>query len=417
MSRDLFSWPGLHLHDELVISTSFTFNGLQGVFRNWKDVNSVNQQYCEARDLEYRLQTSDRNNQPQILGLMRKMVYRQFALQVIQQLDADPNFEDIEVQQGYRGLSFDVVHKLLGEMPYLVQVRKGKHGLGNTYPERVQGIFNWDDDIPRTFWDQCYYRQLARKFCVSIFACVSPADAQDWKASLGGQALPYLWIIPNYNKHSLFTRMAKTASRPAITRPFISGLCKWSMRDDGRDPHIEGNWLFGRDTYMSTYPAKLSEQSGDYQEATNVESQVISTGVIDFRCALPFTEIPELIKDGFEAQMELPHVDVRVAAHYQIAQKCLEQSLGDPLCDVLLMIVLTFASSTVTPALPMRGSHFVGGPQKDPRFLAVALTTRMLWFLHRQDFPWYVDDDAALGVPGMTKKMGRCMPQIICETS
>ena len=31
------------------------------------------------------------------------------------------------------------------------------------------------------------------------------------------------------------------------------------MRDDGRDPHIEGNWLIGRDTYMSTYPAKLSE--------------------------------------------------------------------------------------------------------------------------------------------------------------
>ena len=52
------------------------------------------------------------------------------------------------------------------------------------------------------------------------------------------------------------------------------------------------------------------------------------------------------------------------------------------------------------------------GPQKDPRFLAVALATRMLWFLHRQDFPRYVDDDAALGVPEMTKKMGRCMPPI-----
>ncbi|KFY66151.1 hypothetical protein V497_01104 [Pseudogymnoascus sp. VKM F-4516 (FW-969)] len=409
LPRDLFNWPGLHLHDELVTSTSFTFNGLQGVFRNWKDVNTVNQQYGEARDLEYRLQTSDRNNHSHILDLMRKMVYRQFALQVIQQLDADPNFEETEVQQGYRGLSFDVVHNLLGGMPYLVQVRKGKHGLGNTYPERVQGIFNWDDDIPRTFWDQCFYRQLARKFCASISACVSPADAQDWKASLGRQALPYLWIIPNYNKHSLFT---KTASRPAITRPFISGLLEWSMCVDERDPFIEGNWLIGRDTYMSTYPAKLSEQSGDHQVASNVESQVISTRVIDFRCAIPFTEIPELIKEGFEAQRELPHVDVKVAAHYQIAHDCLEQSLGDPLCDVLLMIVLTFASSTVTPALPMRSSHFVVGPRKDPGFLAVALTTRMLWFLHREYFPWYVDDDAALGVPEMTKKMGKCMPPI-----
>jgi hypothetical protein len=117
LPRDLFNWPGLHLHYELVTSTSFTFNGLQGVFRNWKDANTVNQQYGEARDLEYRLQTSDRNNHSHILDLMRKMAYRQFALQVIQQLDADPNFEDTEVQQGYRGLSFDVVHNLLGEMP------------------------------------------------------------------------------------------------------------------------------------------------------------------------------------------------------------------------------------------------------------------------------------------------------------
>ncbi|KFY67365.1 hypothetical protein V496_01635 [Pseudogymnoascus sp. VKM F-4515 (FW-2607)] len=46
-----------------------------------------------------------------------------------------------------------------------------------------------------------------------------------------------------------------------------------------------------------------------------------------------------------------------------------------------------------------------GRPRKDPRFLAVTLATRMLWSLHRENFPWYVDDDAALGVPEMTKKM------------
>ena len=46
----------------------------------------------------------------------------------------------------------------------------------------------------------------------------------------------------------------------------------------------------------------------------------------------------------------------------------------------------------------------------DPRFLAATLPTRMLWFLHPQDFPWYEDNDAVLGVPEMTKKMGRRMP-------
>ncbi|KFY11345.1 hypothetical protein V491_07243 [Pseudogymnoascus sp. VKM F-3775] len=117
-------------------------------------------------------------------------------------------------------------------------------------------------------------------------------------------------------------------------------------------------------------------------------------------------KIPELIRVGFEAQRELLHIDIRVVAYYHIAQNCLEQRLRDPLYDVLLMIVLTFASSTVTPALPMRGSHFVVGPQKDPRFLAATLATRMLWFLHSQDFPWYEDDDTVLGVPEMMKKMG-----------
>ena len=237
LPRDLFNWPGLYLHDELVTSTSFTFNGLQGVFRNWKDVNAVNRQYCVARDLEYRLQTSGPGDHSDILGHMRKMVYQQFALQVIQQLCIDPNLKDtdIELQQGHQGLSFDIVHTLLGEMPYLVQVRKRKHSLGNTYPERVQGLFNWDDDIPRTFWDQCYYRQLARKFYKSISVCISLADAEDWKISLGRHALLYFWIIPNYNKHSLFTRLAGSASRPAITRPFISGIYKWKTCDDNWD--------------------------------------------------------------------------------------------------------------------------------------------------------------------------------------
>lgn len=84
---DLFNWVGFHLPDELVTSTSFTFNGLQEFFRNWKNVNAVNQQYTEARKLESLLQTTDHSNLPNVLDLMRKMVYQQFALQVINQPD------------------------------------------------------------------------------------------------------------------------------------------------------------------------------------------------------------------------------------------------------------------------------------------------------------------------------------------
>jgi hypothetical protein len=38
-------------------------------------VNTVNREYCRARDLEHRLQTSQPNNHSDILGHMRKMVY------------------------------------------------------------------------------------------------------------------------------------------------------------------------------------------------------------------------------------------------------------------------------------------------------------------------------------------------------
>jgi hypothetical protein len=90
------------------------------------------------------------------------------------------------------------------------------------------------------------------------------------------------------------------------------------------------------------------------------------TRVIDFRYDIPFTEIPVLIEDGFEAQRGLPNGDVKVLAHFQAARDCLLRSLGEPICDVLLMIVLTFCSSVVTPSLPVNGCEFAVRRRKDP---------------------------------------------------
>lgn len=52
--------------------------------------------------LEHRLQTSVANDRSDVLDLMRQMVYRQFTLQVIQQLRTVSNVEDIELDQGRR---------------------------------------------------------------------------------------------------------------------------------------------------------------------------------------------------------------------------------------------------------------------------------------------------------------------------
>ncbi|WKT54414.1 hypothetical protein QSH57_004998 [Fusarium oxysporum f. sp. vasinfectum] len=79
---DLFDWSNFHLQDDLVASTTFTFNGLQGVFRNWKEVESVSREYSKAGELEDHLRTSAPNTRPATLNRMRKMVYRHFALQL-----------------------------------------------------------------------------------------------------------------------------------------------------------------------------------------------------------------------------------------------------------------------------------------------------------------------------------------------
>lgn len=91
--------------------------------------------------------------------------------------------------------------------------------------------------------------------------------------------------------------------------------------------------------------------------------------------------------------------------HYHVARNCLQRCLGDPLCDLLLMLVLTVSSSSVTPMVAVKGHAFVGGPRREPGLFAAGLVTRMLWFLRPLEFPWEADDGQVLRISEMTKKM------------
>lgn len=97
--------------------------------------------------------------------------------------------------------------------------------------------------------------------------------------------------------------------------------------------------------------------------------------------------------------------NLKILEHYHVARNCLERSLGDPLCDVLLMLVLTFSASSVTPTVAARSHHFEAGARKDPGLFAASMVTRMLWFLHPEAFPWERDDGMVLCVSEMTKKI------------
>ena len=414
LPHDLFDWANLHLRDESVESTSFIFNGMQGAFQNWKDVDEANHEYCQARDLERRLSCDESNEHADILNHMRMMVYRHLAIQVIHLLDVNVDTKEFnktkrtELQQGHHGLSVDVVHSLTGEVPHLTHVRGGKHHLGDTYPQRVQRLFDWGDELPRTCWDHCYYRQLARKFYDSIVSRVSHREAEQWRSTLGALALPYFWIIPNFNKHKLFARASRTVARPSSSRPFCSGVLPLDLYG-GCDPFKEVHWLFGGGEYLCGYPDNLLQQeSADLQRIDHVAPAPPVFYVVDFGSAIPFTEMPCILEEGFEMCRKLfSRGNRRVLAHYETARECLAQHLGDALCDVLLMIVLTFAYCEVTPALLLGSDQFETGPRKDPRMFAVSLSVRMLWFLYPKHFPWYEDDGMVLPICEMVKKMGR----------
>lgn len=154
----------------------------------------------------------------------------------------------------------------------------------------------------------------------------------------------------------------------------------------------------------------IAARPGSLKRAA-IEAQILAERpvkrlAIDLGCEIPFTSVPAVVDEGFKAQEKvLAKGNPRIAAHYHVARNCLESCLGDPLCDLLLMLVLTFRSSSVTPSVAVKGHGFEAGPRKDPGLFAASLVTKMLWFLRPKAFPWEKDEGMVLRIPEMTKKI------------
>jgi hypothetical protein len=145
------------------------------------------------------------------------------------------------------------------------------------------------------------------------------------------------------------------------------------------------------------------------REAMEAELRVLQPKkrrVIDLG-EIPFKRLPAVVEEGFaKLAKSFATGDQKVAEHYHVAQTCLEELLGkEPLCDLLLMLVVTFASSSATPTVTAQGKGFEVGKQKDPELFAANMATRMLWFLRPKAFPWDKDAGMVLRISEMTKKM------------
>jgi hypothetical protein len=161
--------------------------------------------------------------------------------------------------------------------------------------------------------------------------------------------------------------------------------------------------------YMPVVQAATARLGSLKRKAIEAESQAnrpVKREAIDLGSGIPFATIPAIVEAGFKKLEKLfAKGDARVFEHYHVARNCLEQCLGDPLCDLLLMIVLTLSSSTVTPCVAVAGRQFEAGKRKDPEMFAANLATRMLWFLRPEAFPWDEDVGMVLRISEMTKKI------------
>ncbi|KAH7183772.1 hypothetical protein BKA60DRAFT_671607, partial [Fusarium oxysporum] len=114
---------------------------------------------------------------------------------------------------------------------------------------------------------------------------------------------------------------------------------------------------------------------------------------IDLGCEIPFKQIPDIVDKGF-------------AEIQRIFAKGDQHCLGDPLCDLMLILTLTITASSATPEVqPNTKAFSVGTKRRDPALLAANLVIRMLWFLRPDCFPWEKDAGQVLRVSEMTKKI------------
>ncbi|KAG8664931.1 uncharacterized protein FPOAC1_012908 [Fusarium poae] len=128
---------------------------------------------------------------------------------------------------------------------------------------------------------------------------------------------------------------------------------------------------------------------------------------INIGCEVPITKVPQMILEGFgKLEKNYDKTDPMAVRHINRARSCLAECLGDPLCDMMLLLALTFGACTVTPHIDEMGAEFhPAAKRKDSDMLAATMVIRMLWFMRREEFPWDDTGGKMLSVGKMTQKI------------
>ncbi|KAJ6436869.1 MHYT domain signaling protein [Purpureocillium lavendulum] len=108
-------------------------------------------------------------------------------------------------------------------------------------------------------------------------------------------------------------------------------------------------------TFIAAPPGSLKRQAMEAENRMIEQEQQPKRArrrIVDFGCEIPFAAIPKLILNGLlKHYKNFQSRDPRVMTHYHAAHNCLVGCLGDYRCDLMLMMVLTIAASSVTPVV------------------------------------------------------------------
>lgn len=185
-----------------------------------------------------------------------------------------------------------------------------------------------------------------------------------------------------------------------------SGIDCVPGRHQSRLSHRRIVRLVGHERSLAVLSAPAGTLKRAALEAEQRTKRVRRQPRVRFGSGIPFEKVPELVRTAFESQQQVyASGDQQVLEHYQVAYNCLQSCLGDPVCDLLLMLVLTLGSCSVTPTVAVRAREFSVGARKDAGAFTATLVTRMLWFFRPQDFPWKGGHPVILPVGEMTKKI------------
>ncbi|CVL09108.1 uncharacterized protein FMAN_14252 [Fusarium mangiferae] len=117
--------------------------------------------------------------------------------------------------------------------------------------------------------------------------------------------------------------------------------------------------------------------------------------------------MPQMIQEGFgKLENNYTKTDPMAVRHLNQTYSCLIDCLGDPLCDMMLLLALTFGACTVTPHIDERGSEFYPArKRKESDILAATMVIRILWFKMKEAFLWEDTDEKVLSVAKMTREI------------